>query len=217
MDYDYQRLQMRSEDVVGFHSNLMVERQHKRYWFVKDVCGIICAMMTWGLILYAEFVVMTVILLPNPYPVYSYVNMVIFNMLAFLATASHMRTMFSDPVSGMRAGLSRDSVVTLSSSLSPLQGSVPKGNATQEMIQSLNLREGQIFFKCAKCCSIKPQRAHHCSVCQRCIRKMDHHCPWVRRCEVRGSARIYRYVLFVAGGQLRGRGQSKVFRIIHGE
>lgn len=127
MDYDYQRLQMRSEDVVGFHSNLMVERQHKRYWFVKDVCGIICAMMTWGLILYAEFVVMTVILLPNPYPVYSYVNMVIFNLLAFLATASHMRTMFSDPVSGMRAGLSRDSGVTLSSSLSPFAGICAQG------------------------------------------------------------------------------------------
>lgn len=98
MDYDYQRLQLQSDD-VGFHSNIMIERNHKRYWFVKDVCGIICAVMTWGLILYAEFVVMTVILLPSPYPVYSYINMVIFNLLSFLATASHMRTMFSDPVS----------------------------------------------------------------------------------------------------------------------
>lgn len=97
MDYDYQRLQMRPDDVV-FHSNIMVERQCKRFWFVKDYCGIICAVLTWSLILYAEFVVMTVILLPSPYPVYSYVNMVIFNLLAFLATASHMRTMFSDPV-----------------------------------------------------------------------------------------------------------------------
>lgn len=97
MDYDYQRLQMRSDDVV-FHSNIMVERQNKR-WFVKDVCGIICAIMTWFLICYAEFVVMTVILLPSPYPVYSYINMVIFNLLAFLAFSSHLRTMFSDPVS----------------------------------------------------------------------------------------------------------------------
>lgn len=96
MDYDYQRLHMRSDDV--FHSNIMVE--HKRVWFVKDVCGIICSILTWGLILYAEFIVMTVILLPSPYPVWSYVNMVIFSALAFLATASHMRTMFSDPVRG---------------------------------------------------------------------------------------------------------------------
>lgn len=67
--------------------------------FEQDICGIICAAMTWLLILYAEFVVMVVIILPSPYPVYSTINMVIFNLLAFLAYASHIRTMFSDPVS----------------------------------------------------------------------------------------------------------------------
>lgn len=64
----------------------------------QDICGIICAIMTWLLILYAEFVVMVVIIWPSPFPVYSTVNMVIFNLLAFLAYASHIRTMFSDPV-----------------------------------------------------------------------------------------------------------------------
>jgi len=44
---------------------------------------------------------------------------------------------------------------------------VPKGNATKEMIQQMGFREGQVIFKCPKCCSIKPERAHHCSVCQR--------------------------------------------------
>lgn len=47
------------------------------------------------------------------------------------------------------------------------KGSVPKGNATKEMIQQLGCREGHVIFKCPKCCSIKPERAHHCSVCQR--------------------------------------------------
>lgn len=54
--------------------------------------------MTWFLIFYAEFVVMAVIILPSPYPIYSTVNMIIFNTLAILAFASHIRTMFSDPV-----------------------------------------------------------------------------------------------------------------------
>lgn len=29
---------------------------------------------------------------------------------------------------------------------------------------------------CAKCISPKPPRTHHCSICNRCILKMDHHC-----------------------------------------
>lgn len=35
---------------------------------------------------------------------------------------------------------------------------------------------------CKKCIAPKPPRTHHCSVCNRCVLKMDHHCrilqPW---------------------------------------
>ena len=37
--------------------------------------------------------------------------------------------------------------------------------------------QGAIRY-CDKCQAIKPDRSHHCSVCQECILKMDHHCPW---------------------------------------
>ncbi|TNY22036.1 DHHC palmitoyltransferase-domain-containing protein [Rhodotorula diobovata] len=32
---------------------------------------------------------------------------------------------------------------------------------------------------CRKCNIHKPDRAHHCSSCRRCVLKMDHHCPWL--------------------------------------
>ncbi|KAI9021418.1 DHHC palmitoyltransferase-domain-containing protein [Phycomyces nitens] len=35
---------------------------------------------------------------------------------------------------------------------------------------------------CEICQVWKPDRTHHCRVCDRCVLKMDHHCPWVNGC-----------------------------------
>mgnify|MGYP002655283933 CR=1 FL=1 len=46
-----------------------------------------------------------------------------------------------------------------------------------EMMMS-NLLDGIPFKKyCKRCKAYKPPRAHHCSMCRRCVVKMDHHCP----------------------------------------
>ncbi|XP_075392535.1 palmitoyltransferase ZDHHC7 [Tenrec ecaudatus] len=141
-----------------------------RVWFIRDGCGMVCAVMTWLLVVYADFVVTFVMLLPSQDFWYSMINGVIFNCLAVLALSSHLRTMLTDP------------------------GAVPKGNATKEYMESLQLKPGEVIYKCPKCCCIKPERAHHCSICKRCIRKMDHHCPWVNNCVGEKNQRFF--VLF---------------------
>lgn len=35
---------------------------------------------------------------------------------------------------------------------------------------------------CARCNKVKPDRCHHCRLCDQCILKMDHHCPWIANC-----------------------------------
>ncbi|KAL3517330.1 hypothetical protein ACH5RR_024232 [Cinchona calisaya] len=45
---------------------------------------------------------------------------------------------------------------------------------------------------CNHCQNGKPPRCHHCSICNRCVLKMDHHCIWVVNCV---GARNYKFFL----------------------
>ncbi|XP_049519851.1 palmitoyltransferase ZDHHC20-like [Dermacentor silvarum] len=59
-----------------------------------------------------------------------------------------------------------------------------------------------------------PDRAHHCSVCRRCVLKMDHHCPWFNNCVCFSTYKAFlltnlyvillcTYALFTAGSHFR--------------
>ncbi|WCJ22488.1 DHHC-type zinc finger family protein [Euphorbia peplus] len=53
----------------------------------------------------------------------------------------------------------------------------------------------QGFSYCNHCHKGKPPRCHHCSVCQRCVLKMDHHCVWVVNCV--GACNYKFFLLFL--------------------
>uniref|UniRef100_A0A914I5W9 Palmitoyltransferase n=1 Tax=Globodera rostochiensis TaxID=31243 RepID=A0A914I5W9_GLORO len=134
-----------------------------RNWCVFDACGIVCATFTWFLLLYGQFCVLCVMMLGSlaDDPIHQSINFLLFELLFFLSGAAHLKTMFTDP------------------------GAVPKGTLTEEYIAHLEREQqnyGTVLYKCTKCSCLRPERAHHCSVCQRCIRRMDHHCPWVNNC-----------------------------------
>ncbi|ESN92683.1 hypothetical protein HELRODRAFT_69747 [Helobdella robusta] len=142
-----------------------------KMWFVKDCGGYVAAGFTWSLLFCGEAMVLMNCFASTITPLsYFYAGLSV--LLALLAFFSHCQAMFTDP------------------------GAIPRGNATPENIAKLEFPEGKTILRCVKCDSIKPDRAHHCSTCKRCIKKMDHHCPWVNNCV--GECNQKFFVLFTA-------------------
>jgi palmitoyltransferase len=83
---------------------------------------------------------------------------------------SYTTAVFTDPGSPL--------LTTPTSGYSALPTSEPSHNH----YSSLTVKStGEMRF-CKKCQCKKPDRAHHCSTCKRCVLKMDHHCPWLATC-----------------------------------
>ncbi len=68
------------------------------HWFVWDPCGIVCAVMTYILILYGEFVVVAVLAPPFP-TLGTAICVLIFTAFSTLSVVSHLKAMLTDPVS----------------------------------------------------------------------------------------------------------------------
>ena len=63
-----------------------------------------------------------------------------------------------------------------------------------------NLTDGELNRSyCVRCCVWRPPKAHHCSICQRCVKAHDHHCAIFGQC--------------VGGSTAQLRGNLLVFKI----
>ncbi|XP_052805381.1 palmitoyltransferase ZDHHC3-like [Mya arenaria] len=147
--------------------------------FRSDPCGICCIIITYGAVLYADYVVVRHLIIPAMSDsLWGMFNVLVFNLIVFFLSVAHMRAVMSDP-----------GIVPLPSTnidFSDIQNG-----------QKKTLRNG--WSVCMKCENYRPPRAHHCRICRRCIRRMDHHCPWINNCVGEFNQKYFMQFLFYVG------------------
>lgn len=144
---------------------------HHGSWFVKDCCGIVCVVVTVGLLVFAEYVMIVDIIVPwFGLSGQGLVHATLFSGIVVLGLLSHYKAATTDP------------------------GAVPPNAVPEDFEPGDSEKNG--FRCCHKCDCYKPERTHHCSVCRRCVVKMDHHCPWINNCVGLGNHKFFLLFLF---------------------
>jgi hypothetical protein len=126
----------------------------KRIWLSSSSCGLIVAFFVYALILCGSLASLSLLDLSRPFHLAQFMTT---TTLLGMAVWAHLATMLTNP------------------------GTIAK-QPPEMPVQAIpwnqpKLINGQWVTSCGRCNCYKPERAHHCSTCGHCIRKMDHHCP----------------------------------------
>ncbi|KAM8882494.1 palmitoyltransferase ZDHHC3 [Synchiropus picturatus] len=148
----------------------------------RDPCGIICLILTYFSVFYADYVVIQYVLIPAyAGSLWCTLHGSVFNLILFLLLACHSKAVFSDP------------------GMVPLPDTAIDFSDLRSQSSRMNDRGCEGWTVCSHCETYRPPRAHHCRVCQRCIRRMDHHCPWINNCVGELNQKYFIQFLFYTG------------------
>ncbi|XP_036327295.1 palmitoyltransferase ZDHHC3-like [Rhagoletis pomonella] len=149
--------------------------------FIRDPCGIVCLVITYGAVMYADYVVLRwIILLTMEASIWAPVHVIMFNTIIFLLCMAHLKAVLSDP------------------GRVPL----PANRIDFSDLHTTGKNENGVVGEwtvCTRCETYRPPRAHHCRICKRCIRRMDHHCPWINNCVGERNQKFFLQFLFYVG------------------
>ncbi|XP_063636293.1 palmitoyltransferase ZDHHC20-B-like isoform X1 [Cydia splendana] len=108
--------------------------------------------------------------------------LIFYHILLFMFSWSYCRTIFAQikPIPE-KFKLPEEEIERLLSAESEEAQRQILDNFAKDLPIVTRTMSGSVRY-CNRCVLVKPDRAHHCSLCGRCVLKMDHHCPWVNNC-----------------------------------
>ena len=134
---------------VGTHNDVYC-------WLNTELCGLFCGLVTDFMLIFAIYAGNIHVIKPwLGSSVIGLLLSLVFTSSCFLAIYCHFKTMCTDP-----------------GSVPP--NSIPLSDDEEENDYEIGNRNIPFKKFCRKCRAFKPARAHHCSLCGRCIVKMDH-------------------------------------------
>ena len=149
-------------------------------WLNLDCCGLFCAAITYGLHIYGVYATCMILIPPWMSTVsedgvrtmspMGHLHRTLFTLIAALAVYAHWKAMTTDP-----------GAVPPDAQPIPEPLEVDAGDNNNDQSAEFGLNDGTLppppkrkgKRLCRRCNAFKPKRAHHCSICRRCIIKMD--------------------------------------------